>query len=93
MKASIPIFGFISHPSPDIQAIFMNLNIVILALYLFQVLPKFQKNIRCLMTVPQKIRKKKIIPLTIPSMDDKDKLYARAKKSNQNQVQTNHTFV
>ena len=40
-KASVPISGFVGRPPPDIQAFLMNTNIVIPALYLFQVSPKF----------------------------------------------------
>ena len=45
------------------------------------------------MTVPQRPHKKKIITLTILNKDDKNRPYARAKKSNQNLVQTNHALV
>ena len=39
-KASAPISGFVGQPPPDIQALLRNTNIVIPALYLFQILPK-----------------------------------------------------
>ena len=40
-KASVPISGLVGKPPPDIQAFFMNTNIVIPALHLFQISPKF----------------------------------------------------
>ena len=65
-KASISISGLVGKPSPNIQALYINTNIVILALYLFQISPKFCEEIRRLMTVPQKPRKKKVVPSAIP---------------------------
>ena len=40
-KVSVPISDLISKLSPDIQTLFMNINIFIPTLHLFQILPKF----------------------------------------------------
>ena len=45
------------------------------------------------MTIPQRSYKKKVIPPTTPSEDDKNRPYIRAEKSNQNLVQTNHALI
>ena len=92
-KASVPISGLVGRPPPDIQAILMNTNIVIPALHLFQISPKFREETRRLMTVPRRPRKKKVIPPTTPSEDDENRPYVRAEKSNQNLIQTNHALV
>ena len=91
-KASVPISGLIGRISPEIKAIFMITNIVIPALHLFQILPKFSEETRRFITIPQRPHKK-VIPPTNLSKDDKNRLYIRAKKSNQNLVQTNHGLV
>ena len=71
----------------------INTNIIILALYLFQISPNFGEKTRRLMTISQKPCQKKVIsPITL-SKDNKNRLYIRAKKSNQNLVQINHAFV
>ena len=40
-KAFTLISSLVNQPSPNIQAFFMNINIVILALHFFQILPTF----------------------------------------------------
>ena len=77
-KVSVPISGLVARPSPDIQAILMNTNIIISTLYLLQISPKFPEETRRLMTAPQRPYKKKVIPPTIPSKDDENKPYVRA---------------
>ena len=56
-KTSVPISGLVSCPSPDIQGIHMNTNIVILALNLFQILTKFQEETRQWRIIPQRTYK------------------------------------
>lgn len=50
-KTLILIFGLIGHPSSDISVLYINTNIVILALYLWQILLKFQEEKKRLMTI------------------------------------------
>lgn len=91
-KAFMPISGLIGYSLLNIQAFFMNTNVVIPALDLFQILLKFRKEIRRLITVPWKPCKKKVISPTIPVVDNKNELYAEADYSNQNLINTNYTL-
>lgn len=59
-KVSTPIAGLVGYPASDIQANLMKTNIIIPALHLFQILPKFRKEMQCFMTVPRKLRKKRL---------------------------------
>ena len=91
-KASVLIYGLVGKSSPDIQALFMNTNIVILALYLFQISLKLSEKTRYLMTVPQKPCKKKVVPFDIPIIDEKEKLYAKIHQSDEDIVDINHAL-
>lgn len=62
-KTSVLISEFIGKPLSDIQALLMNTNIVITALHLFQISPKFREKTSCLMTVPQKPLRRRLCPL------------------------------
>ena len=45
------------------------------------------------MTVPYKLRKKKVIPPTIPIIEEEEELYAEIYHLNQDTVDTNHTLL
>ncbi len=92
-KASVPISGFVGKPPPDIQALLMNTNIVIPALHLFQITPKFQEETRHLMTVLRKPRKKKVVPPSVPIIEEEEELYAEIHYPNEDIVNTNHAFL
>ena len=74
-KTSALISGFIYRLPLDIQALLMNTNIIILALYLFQISPKFWEEICHLVIVLYKPRKKMIIAPIIPIVEEKEELY------------------
>ena len=67
-KASVSISGHFKYPAFDVQAFFMKINTVIPALHLFQISPKFQKEIRYVMTTPEKTAKNSASPVFY--MDD-----------------------
>lgn len=50
-KASVLISGVVGKRFLNVQTVFMNTNIIIPALHLFQISPKFQEKIKHLMTV------------------------------------------
>ena len=70
----------------------MNTNIVILVLYLFQILPKFEEDIRCLITVFCKPYKKKVIFPAVPIIKREEKLYAKVYHPNQDTIDTNYAL-
>ena len=92
-KASVPISGLVGKPPPDIQALLMNTNIVIPALHLFQISPKFREETRRLMTVPRKPRKKKITTPIIPIVEDEKELYVGINYSERDAVDTHHALI
>ena len=92
-KASVPIAGLVGQAPPDIQALLMNTNIVIPALHLFQISPKFREETRRLMTVPRKPRKKKVVPPAVPIIEEEEELYAEVHHPNQDTVDTNHALL
>lgn len=69
-KASISISDLVGQLPPDIQALFINTNIVILVLYFFQISPKFWKKTRCLITVLRESRKKNVVPLVVSIFEE-----------------------
>ena len=71
-KALVPILKLVKHPTPDVPALLIKTNIVILALHLFQILLKFKEEIRRFITVPCKPCKKKVIHL---AFEEKKELY------------------
>lgn len=91
-KASIFISGIVGYLSLDIEAFFMTTNIIILALYFFQISPKFQEQVKHLITILQTSCKKKVIPLIISVADNEDELYVEANYSNENFVNTNNAL-
>lgn len=74
---SVFISGHIDKSSPDIQTVFMNIKIVIPALYFFQISSSIQREIKCLMTVCQKSCKKKVVFPTVPIIKKEEDLYAK----------------
>lgn len=70
-KASVFISGLVSKSPQNMQALFMNPNIVIPALDFFQILPKFQEDIKHLMIVSHKPYKKKVMSFAIPIIQEK----------------------
>ena len=92
-KASVPISGLVGKPSPDIQALLMNTNIIIPALHLFQISPKFREETRRLMTVPPKPRKKKVVPPAVPVIEEEEELYAEIHHPKRDTVDTNHALL
>ena len=70
----------------------MNTNIVIPAIYLFQISSKFQKETRRLITVSQKPRKKKVVPSAILVIKEEEKLYTEIHHPKQDTIDTNHTL-
>ena len=91
-KASATISGLVGHPSPNIQVFLINTNIVILALHLFQILPKFQEEIRRLMTVPRKSCKKKVVPSAILIEKEEEINYADIHQPSKD-IDTNHALL
>lgn len=92
-EASASISGLVGDPPPDIQALFMNTNIVIPALHLFQISPKFREETRRLMTVPRKPRKKKVVSPTVPIIEEEEELYGKINHPNEEIVDTNHALL
>lgn len=92
-KGSVLIASLVGQAPPDIQTLLMNINIVIPALHLFQISPKFRKEIRRLMTVPRKLRKKKVVPLAVPIIEEKAELYAKIHHPKQDTVDTNYVLL
>ena len=90
-KASAPISDLVDQPPPDIQALLMNTNIVIPAVHLFQISPKFWKETRRLMTVLCKPRKKKIVLSNIPIEKEEEINYADIHQTGKD-VDTNHAL-
>ena len=68
----------------------MKTNIVIPALHLFQISPKFREETRRLMTIPCKPHKKKVIP---PILEEEKELYAGVDYLEQNTVNTNYALL
>ena len=89
-KASVPISGLVRHPALNIQALFIKTNIVIPALHLFQISPKFREETRHFMTVSHKPCKKKVIS---PILEEEEELYAGVNYLKQDTVDTNHTLL
>lgn len=58
-------------------------------LHLFQILPKFKKETKRLITILYKLCKKKIIS---PVIKEEKNFYARVNYLKQNTVNTNHTL-
>ena len=71
----------------------MNTNIVIPALHLFQISPKFREETRRLMTVPRKPRKKKVLPPSVPIVEEEEELFAKIDHLNKDTVETNHALL
>lgn len=92
-KVSVPISGFMSKPPPNIQAFLININIIIPALYLFRISPKFYEETRHLMTIPRKPHKKKITIPIIPIVEDKEELYAKIDYSKRNTVDIYYALI
>ena len=90
-KRSTSISGLIDQPPPDIQALLMNINIVILTLHLFQILPKFREETRYLITVLRKFYKMKIVPSAILIEDKEEINHADIHQSGKD-VDTNHAL-
>ena len=55
--------------------------------------PKFQEEIYCLITIPQKSYKKKIATLIIPIIEDKEELYTEIDYSERNAIDTHHALI
>ena len=89
-KLSVLISGFVGKPSPNIQALLINTIIVILALYLFPIFPKFCEKTKRLITVFQKPRKKKVVPSAIPIVEKEEELYGEIHHSNKGIADFNH---
>lgn len=92
-KASVLISAFVNKCFLNIQALFINTNIIIPMLYLFLISPKFWKKTRYLMTVPWKPCKKKIILLAILIIDEEKELYIEIHHFNKNTVETNYSLI
>ncbi len=71
----------------------MNTNIVIPALHLFQISPKFREKTRRLMTVLRKPCKKKVVPPTISIIEEEEELYAKIHHPDQDIIDTNHLLL
>lgn len=67
----------------------MEINIILLALHLFQILSKFRKEIQHLIMVSYKLRKKNTISLIFKK---EEKLYTEVNYLKQNMVNINQTF-
>lgn len=71
----------------------MIINIVIPALYLFQISSKFWKETRCLITILRKPHKKKITTPIITNVEDKEAQYAEINYSERYAVDTHHALI
>lgn len=92
IKALVVISSLVGQPPLNIQTLFMNTNIIIPVAYLFQILPKFCKEIRCLMTILHKPCKKKVMPLAVPIIKE-EKLDTKIQYFNKNIVDTNYALL
>lgn len=75
----------------------MNTNIILVTLYLFQISLKFEEEAKHLMTIPQKPRKKKVVPSTISStisiIKKEEELYINIDHLNKDIIDTNHALL
>ena len=92
-KASVLISGLVGKSPPDNQVLLMNTNIVVPALHLFQISPKFREGTRRLMTALQKRCKRRVVPFSVPIIEEEKELYVKMHHPNKDIVNTNHILL